>query len=166
MSNEPSRNQACPCGSGRRFKDCHGRAGANATDEASARRQRVTALMGEALAHQQARRSNQAESSYRAALELDPEQPDALHMLGVICLERGEHERAKAYVLQALEATGWKIWTYRHNLALILADEYPPQLWDILLDRVRRYRARRPGRIPAGGRAPLVSVVVACHRHA
>ena len=166
MPNGPSRNQACPCGSGRRFKDCHGRAGANATDDAMAQRKRVTTLMSEALAHQQARRPNQAESGYRAALELDPEQPDALHMLGVICLERGEREQAKAYVLQALEATGWKIWTYRHNLALILADEYPPQLWDTLLDRVRRYRAGTRRHIPAGGSPPLVSVLVACHRHA
>ncbi len=123
--------------------------------------------MSEALAHQKARRPTEAERSYRAALELAPGHPDALHMLGVICLERGEHDRAKAYVLQALEATDWKIWTYRHNLALILADEYPPQVWDTVVDRVRRYRARGAARHAAAGvRPPLVSVVIACHRHA
>lgn len=166
MHGEPSRNQPCPCGSGRRFKDCHGRPGVDATDEAVARRQRVAALMSEALAHQQARRPTQAERSYRAALELQPGHPDALHMLGVICLERGERDRAKEYVLQALEATGWKIWTYRHNLALILADEYPPLLWDTVLDRARRYRARSATHAATGNAVPLVSVVIACYRHA
>lgn len=165
MHGEPSRNQPCPCGSGRRFKDCHGSPGADLAGDAVARRQRVAALMSEALAHQQARRPTQAERSYRAALELQPGHPDALHMLGVICLERGERDRAKAYVLQALEATGWRIWTYRHNLALILADEYPPQVWDTVLDRARRYRARAASHAGTAGAAPLVSVVVACYRH-
>ncbi|HEY2864032.1 MAG TPA: glycosyltransferase [Casimicrobiaceae bacterium] len=120
--------------------------------------------MSDALAHQKARRPTEAERSYLSALALEPGHPDALHMLGVICLERGEHEQAKAYILQALEATDWKLRTYRHNLALILADEYPPQAWDTMLDRVRRYRARARG---AGADAsPLVSVVIACHRHA
>ena len=123
--------------------------------------------MSEALAQQKARRLTEAERSYRAALELQPGHPDALHMLGVICHERGDHQQAKAYVLQALEATDWKIWTYRHNLALILADEYPPQVWDTVVDRARRYRARRRLRDDAGGATkPLVSVVVASFRHA
>jgi hypothetical protein len=168
MSSEPSRNQPCPCGSGRRFKDCHGRAGADASagGELFARQQRVAQLMSEALAQQKAHRPAEAERSYRAALELHPGHPDALHMLGVICLERGEHERARAYVLQALEATDWKIWTYRHNLALILADEYPPQIWDTVVDRARRYRARRRLRNDAAVATPLVSVVIASYRHA
>lgn len=165
MQDQPSRNQPCPCGSGRRFKDCHGRQDAPESGEAAERRQRVAQLMSEALAHQKARRPTDAERSYRAALELQPGHPDALHMLGVICLERGERDRAKTYVLQALEATGWKIWTYRHNLALILADEYPPQVWETVLDRVRRYRARTRG-AASGAEAPLVSVVIACYRHA
>lgn len=167
MPNEPSRNQPCPCGSGRRFKDCHGRAGAGATDEAVARQKRVAQLMSEALAHQKARRPTEAERSYRAALELAPGHPDALHMLGVISFERREHDRAKAYVLQALEATDWKIWTYRHNLALILADEYPPQVWDTVADRARRYRTRTAGHDnTAGSDQPLVSVIIASYRHA
>ncbi len=165
MQNEPSRNQPCPCGSGRRFKDCHGRPGADAGVSVT-RQQRVAQLMNQALAQQKGRRPAEAERSYRAALELEPGQPDALHMLGVICLERGEHDRAKAYVLQALEATDWKIWTYRHNLALILADEFPPQVWDTVLERVRRYRLRTSVHTEAAGAAPpLVSVVIACYRH-
>jgi glycosyltransferase involved in cell wall biosynthesis len=122
--------------------------------------------MSEALAHQKARRSTEAERSYHAALELQPGHPDALHMLGVISLERGDHHRAKAYVLQALEATDWKIWTYRHNLALILADEYPPQVWDTVVDRTRRYRARTGHHDTVGSDQPLISVVIASYRHA
>jgi glycosyltransferase involved in cell wall biosynthesis len=166
MPNEPSRNQPCPCGSGRRFKDCHGRPGADTTDEAVVRQQRVAQLMSDALAHQKARRTTEAERSYRAALELQPGHPDALHMLGVICLERGDRDRAKAYVLRALEATAWKIRNYRHNLALIVADEYPPQVWDAVLDRAQRYRVRTARHAAAGGAFPLVSVLVACDGNA
>ncbi len=132
MQTEPSRNQPCPCGSGRRYKDCHGRPDAETSREVLSSPERVGQLMKEALAHQKARRPSDAERSYRAVLEMEPGNPDALHMLGVICLERGERDRAKAYVLQALDATDWKIWTYRHNLALILADEYPPQVWTLV----------------------------------
>ena len=46
--------------------------------------------MGEALAHQQARRLDAAEQKYRAALAIVPDEPDALHMLGVIRYERGD----------------------------------------------------------------------------
>jgi glycosyltransferase involved in cell wall biosynthesis len=167
MPDQPSRNQPCPCGSGRRFKDCHGRPSEDASGGAAARQQRVAHLMSEALAHQRARRPTEAESSYRAALELQPGHPDALHMLGVISLERGERDRAKAYVLQALEATDWKIQPYRHNLALIVADEYPPQVWDTVLDRVRRYRTRAARHRDMADRdQPLVSVVIASYRHA
>ena len=122
--------------------------------------------MSEALAHQKARRPTEAERDYQAALELQPGHPDALHMLGVICLERGDHDRAKKYVLQALEATDWKIRTYRHNLALILANEYPPQVWDAVVDRTRRYRARTGRYDTTVGDRPLVSVVIASYRHA
>lgn len=164
----PSRNEPCPCGSGRRFKDCHGRPGsAIVGDESIPQQERVAQLMSEALAHQRGQRYADAERSYRAALALDPAQSDALHMLGVICLERGERAQAKAYVLQALEATDWKIWTYRYNLALILADECSRSTWDAVLDRLRRYRARTAvGNAPAAAGQPLVSVVIASHGHA
>jgi hypothetical protein len=122
--------------------------------------------MKEALAHQRARRPTDAERSYRAALEIEPGNPDALHMLGVIYLERGERDRARAYVLHALDATDWKIWTYRHNLALILADEYPPQVWETVAKRAERYRVRAFGRREPGGSGEAVSVVIACHDQA
>ena len=100
-----SRNDPCPCGSGRRFKDCHGSlrgdapasrlppqpvrksryrpAGSDWAGLADDEQDRLGALMEVALAHQRAARVREAESAYRAVLEQAPHTHDALHMLGI-----------------------------------------------------------------------------------
>ncbi len=49
----------------------------------------IQLLIEEALAHQQSGRPAEAESAYRAALELDPENPGVLHNLGALVARRG-----------------------------------------------------------------------------
>lgn len=164
---EPSRNQPCPCGSGLRFKECHGRvAEISASEAESLRQKRCSHLMEEALAHQQRRRNDEAERLYRAALEILPDQPDALHMLGVICYERGDLVRAKALVLRALDLTAWRHWTYRHNLGLILTQEYAAHGWDPAADRTEAYRQWHVASRASGRRdEPRVSVIVPSFNH-
>src|SRR5256885_15262511 len=105
-----SRNDPCPCGSGRRFKDCHGslREGmprvSPAATAAKSRyrapeddwatlgeedRDRLGVLMEQALKHQLEQRLREGERLYRAVLEEAPNTHDALHMLGVIRLGLG-----------------------------------------------------------------------------
>src|SRR6266852_5346423 len=55
-----------------------------------------------AVQHHQAGQLPQAEQLYRAILQVDPCQVDALHLLGVIAYQVGQHDRASAYLGQAL----------------------------------------------------------------
>ena len=55
-----------------------------------------------AIQHQQGGRLEIAESIYRQILEIDPKQVDAIHLLGVIKIARGEWDVAVDYLQQAI----------------------------------------------------------------
>jgi len=92
-----SRNAPCPCGSGRRYKECHGAIGAASAADPGA----LHAVLAEALADQQAGRLERAVAGYREVLARAPDHFDATHMLGVVHFQRGEFERALELVLRA-----------------------------------------------------------------
>ena len=71
MDTATPRNASCPCGSGKRYKHCHGVA-AGADDP--------SLLLAQALSEQRAGRLEAAESLYRRVLEETPGNPDAMHM--------------------------------------------------------------------------------------
>jgi len=84
------RNDPCPCGSGKRYKHCHGAvATATASPEALAQRALDAHRRGDFDA---------AERGYRAALAAAPAQPHALHYLGVLAYQRGDAAGALALV--------------------------------------------------------------------
>lgn len=56
-----------------------------------------------AIAHHQAGRLQQAEAIYRQILQIQPTHPDALHLLGVIALQVGQHDVACELIGKALE---------------------------------------------------------------
>ena len=94
-SPEPPRNARCPCGSGKRYKDCHGAiqppvAGSLAPLLAKARH---------ALAQGDA---GQAEAAWREALASDPDQAEALFHLGNLEREHGQHDLAVDHYRRAL----------------------------------------------------------------
>ena len=89
-----SRNAPCPCGSGRRYKECHGAIGGAAPS--------LDAMLRDALAAQQAGRLADAIAGYEQALAVAPAHFDALHMLGVAYYQRGEFEQALALIDRAL----------------------------------------------------------------
>ena len=97
IASEPPRNAPCPCGSGKRYKDCHGAiqppplaAGGVAPLLAKARR---------ALAQGD---TGQAEAAWREALATDPDEAEALFHLGNLERERGHHELAVGHYRRAL----------------------------------------------------------------
>jgi tetratricopeptide (TPR) repeat protein len=109
------RNDPCPCGSGKRYKACHGAPGALDAKAAS-----PDALVARAMAAHQRGELDAAERDYRAALAAAAEHPHALHYLGVIEWQRGRPlaalpmlERAAALVPQEPE--------FHNNLGLVLA---------------------------------------------
>ena len=106
-----SRNDPCPCGSGRRYKECHGALSA-AVDP-------LAAILQQALAAQQAGRAADAIAGYEQALALSPTHFDALHMLGVAHFQRGEFERALALIERALGERPADPGA-RHNHALVV----------------------------------------------
>ena len=54
------------------------------------------------LSHHRAGRLEEAERHYRKALEADPDQPDALHLLGLIAHQFGKNELAAQLIARAL----------------------------------------------------------------
>jgi tetratricopeptide (TPR) repeat protein len=98
------RNDPCPCGSGKRFKHCHGREGAPVEAIASPAAPDVEAapaapasadtLTERALAAHRRGAIDEAVRGYRAALAIDPEAPTPMHFLGVAHYQRGRFAEA------------------------------------------------------------------------
>lgn len=61
-------------------------------------------MLREALAHHQAGRLREAEALYRALLESDPGNSDALHLLGVAAHQLGRHDEAIGLIGRAIGA--------------------------------------------------------------
>jgi Flp pilus assembly protein TadD len=116
------RNEPCPCGSGKKYKLCHGAldAGGPAARAEPAGAADPEAVVRDALAAHQRNDLDRAEHGYRAALAASPAHPLATHYLGVILYQRNRLdealpllERAAADVPQEPE--------FHNNLGLALA---------------------------------------------
>jgi glycosyltransferase involved in cell wall biosynthesis len=98
ISHEPaSRNARCHCGSGRRYKECHGALAAGAGQGGELGR-----TMQTALACQQTGRRREALRLYTRALEIDPTNVDATHMVGVVHYQLGDYDQAIAWIQRAI----------------------------------------------------------------
>ena len=132
------RNDPCPCGSGKRYKQCHGAIGSDATGSANVAGRSTEASPASAgfaqpppapaaatLAHQGLVAHRQgdidtAERAYRAALVREAEHPLALHYLGVVLHQRGRHAEA----LPLLERSASLVPAepeFHNNLGLVFA---------------------------------------------
>jgi tetratricopeptide (TPR) repeat protein len=117
------RNDPCPCGSGKRYKNCHGAL----ASPVAAPSEPVRRLLEGALAEQRAGRLTAAERLYREALALEPANADAMHMLGVVCMDRQRYREALELLLQVAGASRWEVRDVRHNLGLALARVLAPE---------------------------------------
>jgi predicted O-linked N-acetylglucosamine transferase (SPINDLY family) len=73
----------------------------------------------EGLAHHQAGRFAEAEARYRRVLQMQPSQPDALHLLGVLALQVGQHAVAVDLIRRAI-GVNRRVATYHGNLGVAL----------------------------------------------
>lgn len=73
-----------------------------AAEAAEKLKQGIAELVGAGLSHHQAGRLKEAETVYRKVLELDPNQPDALHLLGLLAQQTGHNERAVELIGRAV----------------------------------------------------------------
>jgi predicted O-linked N-acetylglucosamine transferase (SPINDLY family) len=62
----------------------------------------ITEAFNIALQHHQAGRLQEAEAIYRQILQIQPDHPDALHLLGVIAHQVGQHHIAVDYISRAI----------------------------------------------------------------
>jgi len=165
-----SRNDLCPCGSGKRIKHCHGALAAAAASAPSAfsfaSGSAPSALHLQALAVHRTGALRQAETLYRRAIEHDPSDVESVHMLGVAQFERMRYREALELLWDACERSGWKDEVFRHNLGLVLAKLLTPQANERQEALVRAYTARERERIAIPATAPLVSVVLVALDHA
>ena len=129
------RNEPCPCGSGKRYKHCHGAAGATAAaaDRASSpdhsRTQPsrpsqaavdVPALLAAGMASHQRGDLHAAQRAYETALREAPAHPLAMHYLGVLAYQRND----LAAALPLLEASAQAVpdeAEFHNNLGLAFA---------------------------------------------
>jgi hypothetical protein len=110
----PARNAPCPCGSGRRFKQCCGRVDPSTGSVATPRypgwercsadeRVELWQTMQRALAAQKSGRLDAARQLYEEVVARAPSTFDAVHMLGVVHLQQGDLDAAESLLTRAAE---------------------------------------------------------------
>jgi len=109
----PRRNEPCPCGSARRYKDCHGKIAAEPLS--------ADARLKAALSAHQRGRLEEAELAYREILARDPAHAVATHYLGLIEWQRGDAIQAEARMRASIAANP-SIPDFHNNLGLLLRD--------------------------------------------
>lgn len=100
------RNDPCPCGSGKKVKQCCEQAGTAANrivlmQSVSSNFNPQHALQT-AMAQHQAGSLPQAEALYKQVLQTLPNQPDALHLLGLVAKQKGDLKTAAQLMRKAL----------------------------------------------------------------
>ena len=113
MSAPVRRNDPCPCGSGKRYKECHGRLEAGAAS--------VDAQVQAAMRLHQQGRVDEAERRYREILQQAPGEPFATHYLGLATWHRGDIAAAESLMRAAL-AREARVPDFHNNLGLLLRD--------------------------------------------
>jgi tetratricopeptide (TPR) repeat protein len=131
------RNDPCPCGSGKRYKQCHGAVAAAPPPPATLA---PGALAARGMqAHQQGN-LDAAERDYRAALAAAPDQPLALHYLGVILHQRNRNDEALPLLERAVAIVPEEP-EFHNNLGLALA---AADRTDEAIAQYRQALARKP----------------------
>jgi hypothetical protein len=161
------RNSPCPCGSGRRYKDCHGVADRQVEPKQPIRLSRYRPTgpdwdhlpepmrdasgrkMESALQLQTAGREADAELLYRSVLNIAPNTHDALHMLGVINFRRGDLVEAEGLIKAAM--------ALRQGYANINKN------WNLVQDAINA-RQQRDIQIVCEGALPLLANEVLLRR--
>ena len=99
--NKIGRNDPCPCGSGKKFKQCCEQTGDTPLPFVSGNFNPQHALQI-AMAQHQAGNLPQAEALYKQVLQALPNQPDALHLLGLIAKQKGDLKTAVQLMRKSL----------------------------------------------------------------
>jgi tetratricopeptide (TPR) repeat protein len=119
-----ARNQQCPCGSGKRYKECHGALAPASTPAADVPDGPIAIALHAALAAQQQGRYEDARRLYSDVLSLAPNHFDAVHMLGVVHYQLGLLEDARRYLERAAALRPSAAAVYQNQSLVAAALEY------------------------------------------
>lgn len=108
------RNDPCPCGSGLRYKACHGKPDCGGVPSAEA-------LVPRALQIHQRGQVEEAERLYQQVLALEPGNAVATHYLGMATWHRGDLVEGERLMRASIAANG-AIPDFHNNLGLLLRD--------------------------------------------
>ena len=159
-----SRNDPCPCGSGRRYKHCHG-----ASEGVQTAAPLIESMMQAALAAQLDGKLDDAALRYRAVLAQAPDQADCLHMLGVIDYLKNDICAAIDRIARANVLTDWQVPMMRSNLALAVGRSLGQgaQSKATIAHQVQLAAARHATtQHRANASSLLVSIVIPSYNHA
>lgn len=115
------RNDPCPCGSGKKYKQCHGGAPAATRTEIGPE----TLLLKQALQSMERGDHRRVQTLCRQVLDINPEQAEARHYLGMALCAGGDldagipHLRA-SLALRPMEPVAHNLAVFHNNLALWL----------------------------------------------
>jgi tetratricopeptide (TPR) repeat protein len=79
----------------------------------------VARLLAEGVRYHQQGRLEKAARVYRKVLEIEPGQPDGLHLAGLVAHQSGDHVRAAALIEKSIEANGRNA-SYHNSLGVVL----------------------------------------------
>jgi len=113
---KPGRNDPCPCGSGKKYKQCCGRDGAPHAAPVN-----LPQLLQSAIAAHQSGQLLQAEALYRQVLQIDANNFNALHLLGLIATDSGRLDAAVDLIGRAIAAKP-NAAPAHHNLGIALKE--------------------------------------------
>ena len=120
------RNEPCPCGSGKKYKQCCMQSdetlSSSKRSDTASEKLRVHHIFQLALEHYQAGRLPQAAELCQQILQVEPNHPDALHLLGVISHQRGNSEAAVDLIRKAINARPSEP-AYYNNLGAALKEQ-------------------------------------------
>lgn len=122
MSYKPGRNEPCPCGSGKKYKQCcQQKQGTNVSRKNTAAGA-IPNLLRCAVQYHQAGFLTEAEALYHQVLQKAPNYTDALHLLGAIALQNGDFGLAINLTSRGLKANSTNPEAYG-NLGLALHEQ-------------------------------------------
>lgn len=116
------RNEPCPCGSGRKYKQCHGALNHSGVQPGapSVASAVIEDVLKQGLAAHQTGDLSTAETAYHQVLHWNPAHPVALHYLGVMLYQRRHFGDALPLLTRAAEALPTEP-EFHNNLGLALA---------------------------------------------
>jgi len=120
--NKIGRNDPCPCGSGKKYKQCCQQAQQSKSSGVPSLAERINQAMHVAWKHRQLGNLSEAESICHQIIQAAPRHADALNLLGVLMTQDGRFDIAATYFKKAIQINS-KNPEFASNLGLALHEQ-------------------------------------------